>query len=226
VEAARAQDALVGLDVVVSSDDLALLERLGRRGTATPVRAASLARDGSAWIVACGDTRVRLPASKGLAYLAELVANPGVERHALDLVDRVEGVHAEGVDRRALGDAGEMLDGKARAAYRARVEELRADINSAFDAGADTRAEELQAELDLLVAELSRAFGVGGRERRSASAAERARLNVTRSLRTAVTRVTDALPDAGAALDRGLRTGIYCRYEPKPDEPVRWIVQS
>ena len=65
-------------------------------------------------------TRVRLPTTKGLHYLAELIAHPGAERHVLDLVDRVEGVG--GVDRRRLGDAGEVLDGRARTAYRHRIE--------------------------------------------------------------------------------------------------------
>ena len=90
----------------------------------------------------------------------------------------------------------------------------------------ENRAVDLQDELDHLVAELARAFGLGGRERRAASAAERARLNVTRALRTAVARITAVLPEAGAALDRGIRTGLYCAFAPKPGEGVRWIVQS
>ena len=32
-------------------------------------------------------------------------------------------------------------------------------------------------------------------------------------------------PAARALLDRGVRTGIYCAYEPAPGDP-RWIVQS
>ena len=70
------------------------------------------------------------------------------------------------------------------------------------------------------------AFGLGGRDRRAASAAERARLNVTRALRAATARLEEALPGAGGALDRRLRTGLYCAYEPAGDDTVRWIVQS
>ena len=32
--------------------------------------------------------------------------------------------------------------------------------------------------------------------------------------------------DAGAALDRHVRTGLYCAYTPGGDDEVRWIVQS
>ena len=87
-------------------------------------------------------------------------------------------------------------------------------------------AEALRSELDQLVAELARAFGIGGRERRAASAAERARLNVTRALRAAIVRLGDAVPDAGDVLDRRIRTGMYCVYDDNGSDAVRWIVQS
>jgi hypothetical protein len=63
---------------------------------------------------------------------------------------------------------------------------------------------------------------LGGRARRASSAAERARLNVTRALRAATGKVSEALPEAGAVLDRRLRTGLYCAYEPDVDDEVRW----
>ncbi|HEV7535837.1 MAG TPA: transcriptional regulator, partial [Acidimicrobiia bacterium] len=184
------------------------------------------ARDGKWWMAAHGGTSVRLPDTKGLRYLAELVTAPGIERHVLDLVDRVEGVAVTGdLDRRALGDAGPALDGAARTAYRHRMADLRTDIDDAFEAGHLDRVEQLQGELDQLVRELARAFGLGGRDRSAASAAERARLNVTRAMRAALVKLAEALPDAGAALDRCVRTGVYCVYEPGSDN-IAWIVQS
>jgi hypothetical protein len=163
---------------------------------------------------------VRLRDSKGLRYVAELLRNPGCERHALDLVDRVEGVGE--VDRRAIGDAGPLLDGTARTAYRHRIEELRSAIDDASLGGRFEEAERLQLEHDELLAQLARAFGLGGRERVAGSAAERARLNVTRAIRAAVLGLERALPGAGAALDRRVRTGTYCAYEPVDDD-LRWV---
>jgi hypothetical protein len=163
--------------------------------------------------------------SKGLCYVADLIAHPGCERHALDLVDRLEGIDPGRLDRRALGDAGELLDTKARSAYRHRIEALRAEADEAIGAGMLERAEAIEIELDQLVAQLAAAFGLGGRDRRASSAAEKARLNVTRALRAAIGKVTEALPDAGAALDRHVKTGLYCSYEPV-DGDLRWIVQS
>ena len=217
VDAKAAAALLAQLDVVLAPADVALLGRAA-------VRTASLARDGKWWVAACEGRSVRLQDTKGLRYLAELVASPGQERHALDLVDRVDG--AGDVPRRALGDAGPVLDAQARGDYRRRIEQLRADADAALEAGQLETAEAAQDELDLLVRQLAGAFGLGGRDRRAASAAERARLNVTRALRSATSRLVEALPGAGAALDRGVRTGLFCAYEPRADDEVRWIVQS
>ena len=86
----------------------------------------------------------------------------------------------------------------ARAAYRHRIEALRSRHRRRPRVGHLERAEALQAELDQLVAQLAQAFGLGGRSRTApASAAERARLNVTRALRAALAKLDEALPDAG-----------------------------
>jgi hypothetical protein len=130
------------------------------------------------------------------------------------------------VDRHRIGDAGAVSDAASRAAYRRRVADLRDEVEDALDAGDDARAERAQSELDALVAELARAFGIGGRDRRAASAAERARLNVTRALRAALAKLVDALPEAGPVLDRRVRTGTFCVYEPAVDDEALWSVQS
>jgi len=43
---------------------------------------------------------------------------------------------------------------------------------------------------------------------------ERARVNVQRRLRDAIKRVTAQCPAAGRHLDRSVRTGTYCKYDP------------
>jgi len=232
VEAGRAAGALAGLDVVLPPGDADLLHRLGVATRATQNRftahTATLTPDGHGWVVACHDMRARLSDSKGLRYLAELLRSPGVERHALDLVDRVEGVApgGSGLDRRQLGDAGELVDARARTDYRHRIEALRAQIDDALETGADDCTEALQSELDQLVVQLAQAFGLGGRGRRASSASERARLNVTRALWAATVRMSEALPEAGTVIDRRIRTGLYCAYEPGAEDEVRWVVHS
>jgi tetratricopeptide (TPR) repeat protein len=227
LDARAATAAVATLDVALAPADRALIERR-EPGSSEPqaARTAVLTREGKWWVASCAGTSARLQDSKGLCYLAEIIAQPGTEKHVMDLVDRVEGVSQPGeVDRRALGDAGPALDSRARAAYRRRIEELRAAADEALAAGQLEAAEATQGEIDQLVEELARAFGLGGRDRKTASAAERARLNVTRALRASIARLVDALP-AAQVLDRRVRTGLYCVYEPAAGDEVRWIVQS
>ena len=56
-------------------------------------------------------------------------------------------------------------------------------------------------------------------------AAERARVNVTRALRTAIDRVTEHDPGLGHHLRTCVRTGTFCAYEPGPDA-TRWNLGS
>jgi tetratricopeptide (TPR) repeat protein len=234
VEAGRAAATMAGLDVTVAPADVALLHRFGATapvpaGHGNGLRTARLRREGRGWAVDCGEVRGRIADTKGIRYLAELLRTPGVERHALDLVDCVEGVAGPdpgGVDRRLIGDAGDLVDGRARSAYRHRIEALRAEIDDAMASGFEEQAEALQAELDQLVMALAGAFGLGGRSRKAASAAERARLNVTRALRAAAARLTEIVPEDGPVLDKRLRTGTYCAYEPDEGDEIRWVVQS
>lgn len=221
LDARAAAASLAGLDVVVPPAEAALLARLVRDRPSA--RTATLALVNGFWDVSLDGTSVRLKDTKGLRYVAELVRRHGVEQHAFDLVDRVEGVSAEGIDRRALGDAGPALDGRARAAYRRRIEELRAAADDAMESGRVEAAETAQAELEGLVSQLASAFGLGGRDQNAASAAERARLNVTRAIRSAIAKVAEALPEAGRALARDVHTGAYCVYQPGEDE-IRFIV--
>jgi hypothetical protein len=212
------------LDTVLAPGDAALLHRL--HAAPRPPQIASLGRRGRQWLLQHAGTTLLVGDTKGMRYLAELVASPGVERHVLDLVDRCDDPdrgRAAPALRRALGDAGPVSDARARRAYRRRAEELRDQIAEAERAGDVDRALTLQAELDAVVRQLAAAFGLGGRDRRAASAAERARLNVTRALRAAIARVGAALPEAGGYLGRRVRTGRYCVYEPSPDDSVRWV---
>jgi tetratricopeptide (TPR) repeat protein len=190
-------------------------------GTDVELAMASMRQKADQWTVRCNGTAVVLKDTKGLRYLNELVAHPGVERHVLDLVDLVEGVEP-GLDRRRLGDAGELLDQQARREYRRRIEALRGEQQEAEVLGNEDRAWAVQEEIDALIGQLAAAVGLGRHERRAGSAVERARLNVTRALRTAIARIEQPLPELGRHLDRSVRTGVFCSYAPAADESVRW----
>jgi hypothetical protein len=186
-------------------------------------------REGEYWTVRYQGSVVRLRDAKGLRHLARLLAHPGRELHATDL----EAADAQAAPsgpagredlpvRADLGDAGALLDAEAKAAYRARVEELRAELEEAERFNDPVRAARARSELDFLVGELARAVGLGGRDRRAASHAERARLNATRAIRAAMANLARANPPLGRHLAATIRTGRYCSYTPDPRAPIAW----
>ena len=61
---------------------------------------------------------------------------------------------------------------------------------------------------------------LGGRPRRTGSPTERARLNVTRTIRHAITHLSTALPELAAHLDESVATGVSCCYEPRTN--IAW----
>jgi tetratricopeptide (TPR) repeat protein len=185
--------------------------------------------EGDYWSLVFEGRTVRVRDLKGVRYLAQLLAHPGREFHVLDLVAAENGTieYADSgqparLTRLALGDAGELLDPQAKEAYRRRLAEIDDDIEQARALGDTQRAAQADAERDFLVRELSRAVGLGGRDRRAASASERARVAVTRAIRQGIVRIGEHHPELGEHLDRAIRTGTYCAYLPDADAPAGW----
>jgi tetratricopeptide (TPR) repeat protein len=171
----------------------------------------TLTREGDVWRVEHQGGTHRIKDLRGMQLLAKLVEEPGREMHVLDLVGASDAT-AGAID---LGDAGEVIDKRARAAYAARLRDLDATIAEAEDWNDLARLETARGERDALARELSRALGLGGRERRSGAAAERARVNVQRRLRDAIRRIEEHDAALARHLERSLRTGAFCSYEPE-----------
>src|SRR6202030_2856149 len=143
-------------------------------------------KDGEYWTVGYRNNSFQLKDTKGLAYLAHLLRHPGTEFHALDLAGGIAGLHDDdeiiqsarglprgdedlekaGIHVGNLGDAGEMLDDQAKSAYRRLLSDLREELEEAKELGNVERAEQAEQEIEALTRELSRAVGLGGRNRR------------------------------------------------------------
>ena len=61
-----------------------------------------------------------------------------------------EDLEKAGIHVTSLGDAGEMLDEQAKAAYRRRLSELREELEEAKELGNVERAEQAEEEIDAL----------------------------------------------------------------------------
>jgi hypothetical protein len=179
-------------------------------------------REGDYWRVTFDGHTARLRDTKGLRYLTRLLAEPGLAVHVLELVASEHGqtmreARDEGWSESVVpvgGDAGELLDARAKDAYRRRLAEIDEDMEDARAVGDSEREAQADAERVFLARELSRAVGLGGRDRRAGSAAERARASVTQAVRAALRRIHEHHPALGRHLDRTIRTGAYCTYLP------------
>jgi hypothetical protein len=127
------------------------------------------------------------------------------------------GLEIEGPDRGLAA-----MDTTARDAYRAQMDELRAELASAESAGDEQAAERATDELDALRRALAAAYGIGGRPRKTGSASERARQAVSKSIKLAITHCATVAPAVGLHLDRAIRTGTYCAYDPDPAVTPSW----
>ena len=199
-------------------------------------------KEGEYWTVGFGGKSFRLKDTKGLGYLAHLIRHPANEFHVLDLVGGIAGERDEdetgqsgrglprgdealqkaGMHVAGLGDAGEMLDEQAKAAYRRRLSELREELEEAKELGNVERAERAEDEIDSLTRELSRAVGLGGRNRKAASASERARQSITKTIKAVLERIAESDAGLGEILSRCIKTGTFCSYQPDPDSPIEW----
>jgi tetratricopeptide (TPR) repeat protein len=227
LELDAARTALDRIEAEPTADDAESVERDGGTQELPVTDLNVFRREGDYWSVVFEERTVRVRDLKGIRYLARLLANPGRELHVLDLVaaesGRAGGAEsglAAGLSRTGLGDAGEMLDARAKDAYRRRLAEIDDDIEQARALEDAEREAQADTERDFLVRELSRAVGLHGRDRRAASTSERARVSVTRAVRYGMARVGEHHPELGEHLDRTIRTGTYCAYVPDPRAPA------
>ncbi|MFD9698813.1 hypothetical protein [Lentzea sp. NPDC059081] len=155
----------------------------------------TIRRESGWWVVAHHGAEVHVEDLVGMRYLARLVANPGAEIPALELVGGEDSGNQP------------VLDPEARTAYLARIRDLRARID-------EDPSPRLEAELEALLSHLERETGLGGRGRNFAGPAERARTAVRKAIRRAIDTIAATEPSTADALRSAVTTGYRCAYRP------------
>ena len=198
-----------------SSDTPELLNAPPRRCAPAP-RAATTLRPCSGARASCGrlawgEQTVRLRDVKGLGYLAVAAREP---RAGVPLwrsssgaasgqpAETPSSAAAAGLnDVARQSDTGPVLDAEAKDAYGRRLAELDEELEEARGWHDDERAARLAEERDFIASELGRAVGLGERDRSFASPEERARVSVTKAIRTAIKLVRKQCPELGEHLE-------------------------
>ncbi len=219
---ARAAEALAEARAIAGECGLKKLAAILNDQQAVTADAVMLEREGGYWAVRHAGTVARLPDSLGLRYLDLLIRNPGRELAALDIIQlasaapagtTLAGATPLGPGRRPVSAAADdILDARALVEYRHRLAQLDDDLAEAEQWNDTERASRARTERDFLLAELASATGIHGRPRHLSSESERARINVTRAIRSAIDRIRTHNPNAAAHLDQAVKTGTYCSY--------------
>jgi hypothetical protein len=156
---------------------------------------------GGRWRVALAAQVATVPDRVGMRYLARLLATPDHGISALALV-------VDGATVPAQGPAEAVMDRRALAALRERIQEIRRR---------PTLSSTDQEELAALARELARATGLGGRIRAFADAPERARTAVRKAIKRAIGEISAANAAVGEHLAARIETGAVCCYYGKSD---------
>jgi hypothetical protein len=203
-----------------------LAERIRGAARSPRLHANVFRKEGEYWTIAFEGSDFRLKDERGLAYIAFLLARPNEQVHALELASADHPAAPErssptrldqaapATRRLGLGDAGELLDPQAKAAYRQRLADLREELDEAQSWGDPERAATLSAELDFLTRELARAVGLRNQDRTAAAPAERARVSVTKAIKRAGAKIAKHDACLGDHLALTIRTGTFCSYTP------------
>ena len=196
-------------------------------------------KEGGFWTISYKGQTIHLKDSKGLQYLALLLQHPGREWRAIDILrhfihpspDAIAQVYSkipqeeleeEHLTLADLGDAGPMMDARAEHQYKCRLRELQAELAEAERCNDLERTSQARGEIDFITQHLKAASGLGGRERRIGSSAERARTSVTKAINTALNKIGKASSALGHHLSKSISTGLICSYTPDPDDPICW----
>lgn len=170
----------------------------------------------------------RVKPTKGLRYLRALVAAPGRELHALELQTSGESTTTSVAEAAEAGlapsahHAGPKLDDRAKEDYRARLVDLHGVLQEAEANHDHERSSRAREEIDVLTRELGMAVGLTGKDRHASDDAERARVNVTRAIRTAIDKVAEQDAAMARHLHETIQTGIFCSYRPEGGDLPAW----
>ena len=194
-------------------------------------------REGEYWTLIFDGKLNRLRSTRGLEYLAYLVARPNRPIHALDLTAAVGSklrsaesntelghqlLAESGSQQSRLQDLGSVIDARALREYRGHLRDLKEDLQEAERHNDTVRVGKLRDEIQRLTSHLAAASRRDGGARVAGSYSERARISVKNNITSAIKTIGQHDAALARHLSNALRTGTFCSYV--PEGTVTWKV--
>jgi hypothetical protein len=201
------------------------------RSTLTRCEESLFTRQGDYWVIRYQGNIAFLRSTRGHCCLALLLRHPGREFHVSELLEQQSAqapiCKANGRENalsrvRRLFDAGAVLDAQAKAEYKSRLKDLRCDLEEAERSNDLAHAERARVEIEAIAEQLAALVGLGGRDRKFGSEAERARCAVTKRIKNSIKSIGEAIPSLRSHLSSHIKTGYFCSYNPDPERAVAW----
>jgi hypothetical protein len=194
---------------------------------------------GQYWTISFEGHAFQLKHSRGLQYLHFLLAHPGQEYHAHEILSEVDGkammtghsvaskmreqhLVEDGLNISSLGDAGPLLDRQAIEEYKNELQELGEELEEARDFNDIARAVALEDQIEAIKKELTSAVGLRGRIRKGSDPNERARQSISKAVGRALEHIKEHDENLWRHLQNALSRGLFVAYKPHP--PVNWII--
>lgn len=183
-------------------------------GIASPSKPQyALLNEGATWRMIFEGKETTVPDSKGIRYLAQLLANPGKSFTALELA------HPEAAQERFVQSDLEATDTHSLREYKRHLQRIEEDLEEARAYGREDDILRLEDEKDAILKHLSGVAATDGKPRLSGEK-EKARKSVSAALRRALSSISGQSQDAFLFLNANLSFGsrfsygsVDCRWE-------------
>jgi hypothetical protein len=133
-----------------------------------------------------------------------------------------EKLSEEGLNISNFGDAGQVIDSRARSEYWKKIRELEEDIEEAENNNDFVRLEALRGEKEFLEQQILAATDLKGHIRGLDDDRDRARKAVTNTIKYSIEKIRQTHPEVGQHLKNSIQTGRFCSYS--PGKPISWEI--
>ncbi len=194
---------------------------------------ANVRKEGDIWTITFRGNSVRLGDLKGLTYVVYLLQHPNEIISATQLVYITEkqpsGLHKQPFEAGLsqvgnFSEAEEAADKDTWIEVKGRLLEIEKEQVKAERLADFEKYDKLEEEKKQLERYLSWSYGVGNRPRRSASPADRMRINVNRNIKRVVDKIRKQNEPLAAYLKSTIKTGFQVSYTPDPNNQVSWTL--